>query len=476
MIVLTRREARRLRAVLRRRTLGLARNGPAPPVTLQAAPTGGLLVRLHFDHLAVECLLEGDGRADGSVMIPMEALADFEGRDESPVTLESPSPGRSTAHWDDRGVPQSREYAVPDVAKQAFPEVPADLVERPPGLLEALSEAAQTAGERSARHALDCILLRGSTSEVIATDGRQVLVQGGFGLPWDDDLLVRAVPLFASKALPRDAPVAIGRTGSHVVLRAGAWTLHPAIQADARFPHVEHAVPDPGSASTRLAIDPGDAAFLAAAIDRLPGGDDPHAPATLDCNGRVAVRARASGGGPTTELVLARSRCAGEPVRLHTNREYLARALRLGFDEVRLFGPDAPALCRDGLRSFAWQPLSKESAIGPSDDAVVVEPAGADRTEKRRSAPLTCEPAPAPVPEPAPEGSAGVASALQEAEALHRALADARSRTGRLIAALRRDRRRSRLVASTLRSIKEPRLHEIAGGSPGSTDQLIHRF
>ncbi|WP_206108288.1 hypothetical protein, partial [Paludisphaera soli] len=292
MIVLTRREARRLRAVLRRRTLGLARNGPAPPLVLDAGPGAGLRVRLHLDHLAVECLLEGTGLAEGSVRLPMEALADFDGRDDSPVHLETPTPGRATARWDDRGVPQSREYAVPDVAPPAFPEAPAGLAERPPGLLEALAEAAATAGERSARHALDCILMRGSTSEIVATDGRQVLVQGGFGLPWDDDLLVRAVPLFACKALPRDAPVAIGRTGSHVVLRAGAWTLHLAIQSDARFPRVEHAVPDQASASTRLTIDPADAAFLAGAIGRLAGGGEPHAPATLDCNGRVAVRAR----------------------------------------------------------------------------------------------------------------------------------------------------------------------------------------
>jgi len=222
VIILARREARRLRAVLRRRTLGLARHGPAPPLVLDPGPAPGLCVRLHLDHLAVECLLEGDRRADGAVMLPLDALADFEGCDESLVHLQASDSGRTTARWDDRGVPQSREYTVPAAASPDFPEGPVDLVERPPGLLEALAEAAATAGERTARHALDCILLRGSTSEAVATDGRQVLIQGGFDLPWDDDLLVRAVPLFACKSLPRDAPVAIGRTGSYVVLRVGA--------------------------------------------------------------------------------------------------------------------------------------------------------------------------------------------------------------------------------------------------------------
>lgn len=47
---------------------------------------------------------------------------------------------------------------------------------------------------------------------MVATDGRQILIQGGFGLPWEGDLLVRATPLFASKGLPRDRPVRVGRT------------------------------------------------------------------------------------------------------------------------------------------------------------------------------------------------------------------------------------------------------------------------
>ena len=30
----------------------------------------------------------------------------------------------------------------------------------------------------------------------------------------------------------------------------------------------------------------------------------------------------------------------------------------------------SPVLCQDGLKAFAWQPLSQEAAIGPADDAV----------------------------------------------------------------------------------------------------------
>jgi hypothetical protein len=52
------------------------------------------------------------------------------------------------------------------------------------------------------------------------------------------------------------------------------------------------------------------------------------------------------------------------------------------------------------------------------------------------------------------------AASIQEAEAPHTALADARSRTARLIAGLRRHRKQSRLLGDTLRSLRELKLAE----------------
>ena len=64
-----------------------------------------------------------------------------------------------------------------------------------------------------------------------------------------------------------------------------------------------------------------------------------------------------------------------------------------------------------------------------------------------------------------PEGIAatGLAALIQEAEALHEALADARARAGRLTVALRRYRRRERLVSTTLASLKALKLQDVAG-------------
>ena len=62
-----------------------------------------------------------------------------------------------------------------------------------------------------------------------------------------------------------------------------------------------------------------------------------------------------------------------------------------------------------------------------------------------------------------PDQPTSLAELIQEAEALHAALADARSRTARLIAGLRRQRKQSRLVNETLKSLRQLKLVETAG-------------
>src|SRR5262249_4736357 len=149
----------------------------------------------------------------------------------------------------------------------------------------------------------------------VATDGRQLLIQRPCRFLWDGDVLVRRAPLFASKELPRERDIAIGRTATHVVLRAGAWTLWLAVQSEARFPRVDGVLPD-GEPATAVRLDDGDASFLAGALARLPGGDEPDAPVTLDADGRVVLRARDTGSDRVTEVALAGSRHEGRPVRL----------------------------------------------------------------------------------------------------------------------------------------------------------------
>ena len=479
MLTITRRQARRLRSVLRRHTLGIGHRGLVPPLVIGPNPIAGITVRHRQAALAVQCVLPGAHFDDRPVAVPLDALADLEGPDDTPIELEAAAPGRTVARWSDRGIPQVREYAVPEVAGlPPFPGLPEGMEACPGDLLAALAEAAATTEAGSARYALECIQLRGDSGEVVATDGRQILVQGGFRLPWAGDLLAVAAPLFACRELPRDRPAEVGRSEAHVVIRAGAWSVWLALRPDARFPRVDQLIPAADAPCTRLRLAAADAEFLAQALDRLPGGDGPCGPVTLDLNGKVAVRARAAAGGPPTELVLARSAYVGPPTMLSTDRAYLGRAARLGFAELLLAGAGDPVACRDGRRSYLWQPLSRESAIGPADDATRIDstlPAAVPPPRVGGGELATVGRGPtggrAAGSCPKPSGTVALAGAdrvqasgtgmvalIQEVVDLHQAMADAKARARRLIVSLRRERKRSRLVQSTLATLRQLRL------------------
>ena len=359
-----------------------------------------------------------------------------------------------------------------------FPSLPDRFEPVPATVLDALAEAAGTTDAASTRYALGCLALRGENADLAATDGRQVLLQAGFQWPWAGTLLIRRPPPLIGKELPRSRPVEVGKTDTHVVLRAAPWTVWLAIQ-EGRFPHVDHVIPAPGTSATRLRLDPADAAFLAEALGRLPGGDVTNAPVTVDLNGVVAVRARGDGEDRPTELVLARSGYAGAPARLCVNRDFLARAPRLGLGELEVGGPEDPVAGRGGGRVYAFQPLSRDGALAPAEDAIRIESGPAPspvpatgsggptkaRTpvSERPSRPRPEAPGDGPAgPPDTPAGGAGLAPLIQEAVALHDALGDARARAARLIGALRRERKRSRLLASTLAQLRALKLQEVA--------------
>jgi hypothetical protein len=249
MITLLRRQARRLRGVFRRSVLGISPRGTIPPLIVRA---GGSQLRAQYRYagLAVEHTAPDGPFPAEAIALPLDALAECEGRDGSPVVLEAVAPDCTVVRWEDRGIPQAREFTVPPLATLApFPEPPAHWQDSPPGLLAALAEASATASDDNTRYALSCLQLRarGEDHQVVATDGRQLLVQSGFRFPWSGDVLIRRSPVFACRELPHAEPLALGKTETHVVLRVGPWTLFLETPTDARFPDVERALPDSGA-------------------------------------------------------------------------------------------------------------------------------------------------------------------------------------------------------------------------------------
>ncbi len=300
--------------------------------------------------------------------LPADVLADVEGKTGS-VTLVETGAGRGEACWDDGGVPRRRAFeTVSPETLPPLPELPAHWQPVEPAFLRALAEATRTTARDGVRYSLARIQLRGRGGRVVATDGRQLLVQGGFSLPWADDVLLPALPLFVSRDLPSEGPIALGRTRSHVGLRVGPWAFVLEIDDGGRYPEVDGVIPRMDRTASRLHLSEEDARFLLHVLPRLPGRTDDLAPVTLDLGEQAVLRTRADDSAQMHEVFLSGSTCAGPAVRLACNRRYLARLVQLGFREVQVCNANTPLLCRDPTRTYLFMPLDRP--LPPAVDAV----------------------------------------------------------------------------------------------------------
>jgi hypothetical protein len=483
VITIQRSHARRLRELFRRSVLGARSRRPIPMLVLRAE---GTKLRAQYRHeaLAVEHVEVGEFGPHETLALPLDALADFAAAKESTVALEAATSLSTVACWDDHGIPQTRTYTVPDVATlPALPHPPDYFVAAPPGLLAALKEAVATTDETAVRYAIDCVQLRGKSGQMVATDGRQLLVHRGFRFPWDEDLLVRRTPLFGCPELNRDVPLEIGKTDDHVVIRTGPWTIWLQAQKG-RFPEIDRVIPRADATTTRLKLARSDAEFLAKALDRLPGSKDPLSPITLDLNGHVAIRAQGVEDAKPSELVLRQSRFTGKPVRVVLNRRYLARAARMGIREVDIVAANQPMSARHGDRALIWQPIEPEGAIPPADDVVPIEsPLPEERAPEEAAWPTarrterTTETMSTPKPDRALQktnngqesaaasngiGAPTLVTLVQEAEALYSVLDESRTRARHVVKRLRQYRKRSRVAESALQALRQLRLEETA--------------
>jgi hypothetical protein len=481
LITISRSLLRQVRSVFRRAGIGKATSGVGSHVLVQTGSDGLRLRGLTYD-AAVEYHQPGRLLIE-QYIVPAQLLEDCEGRKDEPVKLEESGSDQVTATFSDGGVPQLISYQVEHkIDLDGFPMVPEKVDSNEPRLLTALREALDATDREASRYALGCIQLRGSQGRLVATDGRQVYRAGEFSFPWTDDLLIRGSNVLKSGEFPLDQPVGIGQAGEWVMLVVGYWTVWLRIERDGRFPSVESIIPNSATAIARLELDPADAEFLGRSLARLPGGADPYEPVTIDLNGQAAIRAKDDNATHPVELVLSRSRLSGEPLALSTNRRFLDRAVALGFRELCFYGRDRPVLCDDGRRHYLWCVLDPKDVIRSDDQAVRVDsgaspsengrsPASHTTTHPRRLKNVETTNGNGSSQEPRPRrhrrnggnsttttesaSQTNGTSPIQQAEVLHASLRDALQKTRELIVALRRQKKQSRLVETTLASLKQ---------------------
>ena len=152
----------------------------------------------------------------------------------------------------------------------------------------------------------------------------------------------------------------------------------PIVRDRSQSPFCVDHLQSPTGAVARLQVAPADAQFLDQSLPRLPGNDDAYRAITLDMNGQIAIRARGDDQPRPTERLLSQSERIGDPLRISTDRRYLARALRLGFRELLFYAANAPVQCTDETRHYLWAVLEPNSAIKPSVKTITVASPGGE--------------------------------------------------------------------------------------------------
>ncbi|MGE0608432.1 MAG: hypothetical protein AB7O62_15155 [Pirellulales bacterium] len=482
MIDISRSLLRQVRSLFRKAGIGKM-PGVGQPLQI-AAGYDGLFIRGQTADRAIEFHQPDELRPE-SLLLPAQFLDDCEGR-QGTVTLDNGDQDRPTASWTERGVPQLVSYSLESRADSwSFPDEPTNWRENSAELLAGLRAAAATTESASGRYALDCLELRGDSGTITATDGRQAYWHGGLSFPWTESLLLPVSAVWRSSELTELADWRIGQTGDWIVLRSGSWTLWQRVNRDGRFPRLDEVLPK-GEPTARLELDAVDADFLAQALCKLPCHDPDNRPLTIDLNGHVALRAKDTEG-RTTEVRLARSRYSGAALAISTNRNYFERAVQRGLHQLAVHGDENIAVASNGCRKLLWmllarndlvaaQPgmtcLSTDSHASSVSDGLQRRPTPSPiATQPRRHQTVSSTPhriADRPVPAAGAattEGQAtastgGGSSPIQQTTLLLASLNEAARNTRELIRTLRRQRKQSQLVQSTLASLKQ--LKEVA--------------
>jgi len=305
LLTLPRSLARYFRAVLRRcappRT-------PPPPVLFQSNAKG-LSLQSALSEVVVR--LDQPGQHDEATLaFPADVLAVCEGRSDDPVTLEEETPGKGRVSWSEAGAICTREFVTPEPdSVPPFPEPPARFRPMGPDVPQALAEASETAAREHVRYALARVLLQGKTGQVVATDGKHLLILSGFNFPWQGDILVSRLAVWNCPELSREGPVAVAHTDKHVFVRVGPWTFALTADVNGRFPPFESALPRASPLAGSLQFGPNDVTQLLKELPRLAG--DKEGPITLELNEHIIVRAQSARKETAAELKLAPNGVSG---------------------------------------------------------------------------------------------------------------------------------------------------------------------
>jgi hypothetical protein len=281
----------------------------------------------------------------------------------------------------EKSIRREQGYAIPEIMLSA-PDSPASWTELPAKTRMALLSACLIADkEPSGRYALSKIQLRGAQGSMIATDGRQALLQSGFAWPFEEDLLLGNYrELWGWKEFPH-GNLQFARTQQHCAFRCGEWEFYLPIEPSQAYPKVEEVIPTAQGAIATVELSRGDAEYLREMLPVLPADELDERPVTIELSSRASVRAASRRDPEGVEIVLQNSTVSGEAFACATLRKYLKQALDLGLTRLEFHGKsNAPAVARGSDSVYCWMLYDEWATVKASSQTEVrLSPLGAGK-------------------------------------------------------------------------------------------------
>lgn len=447
MIRIDKQVLRDMRTVVRK---AIGRRGD--PTVEFVAVSDHMQLRVRSADVAICRRVEGEFQ-QAAFGIPLSSLPEPKGRGNSSVEL-APASDAIAIRWGDG--PVMREESFPFTAVQDDGlATPQEFHENSSDLIDAVRQTMVCCDRHSIRYAINCVRLDADRGSIAGTDGRQLLIVDGFQFPWKGHVLLPFNAVFTARPLRTGEAIGVGRLDEWIVLRSGPWTLHFKECADGHYPRVDEVVPSEQDAQTVLRIDEVDAHFAVKHLPKLPVEDSLQG-ITVDLNGQVALRGHSDRERSPVELILSRSFCEGPPTRFQTDRRLLVHGLSLGFRSILIADPKQPLLCMEHGRRFVWMPLESCPERPQVDgEQIVSDP---DHKPQPKRSPVTTKHTNGRSND---QANPTLDELIEATTEVANTLRDLQGRTKNLIAGLKRHQKRSKLVRSTLASLKQLQTVEV---------------
>jgi DNA polymerase III sliding clamp (beta) subunit (PCNA family) len=299
-----------------------------------------------------------EGKAE-SILVPFESLHSIAKgcAAEETITIEKSTGDGALIHYPIGGGTVERHVeSLPSDEWPPPPKINGERVLLDGALHSALVEALKCVSSDETRYILRGAYVDVSEKQshyVVGTDGKHLYSSNSFHVPIGTSVIIPDHRFLGWKGFGQDGDwvlrIESDKNGkpAYIELTSFGWTfVSKAI--DGNYPNWRQVLPDPSGRKTTIKVSANALAEFADIIGKLPSDAINQAVGLkLDRQGKLVLFSRAGGTNEPTEVAFSAVEVTGKPVTVLLNRNYLAKALRFGLNEIQIQDALSPVRCTD---------------------------------------------------------------------------------------------------------------------------------